>query len=145
MSPCQIKLIGFHVSSDGNSVKVNLIFLPDEENISFTHVLVSHGATEILLPMFNVSFLVKYLDEVEVAVVGFLETVLWELDVDLLPLLGSDDPGAVEGRAPLLGVGHLLLGDVCCSWETKQIRRRPRAQSFPCREQKMSRLGWLLF
>ena len=65
--------------------------------------------------MFDVSFLVKYLDEVEVAVVGFLETVLGELDVDLLPLLGPDDPGAVEGGAPLLGVGHLLLGYVCCS------------------------------
>ena len=89
--------------------------IPDEENICFTHVLVSHGATEIFFPMFNVSFLVKYLDEVEVAVVGLLEAVLRELDVDLLPFLGPDDPGAVEWRPPLQGVGHLLLGYVCCS------------------------------
>ena len=68
--------------------------------------------------MFDIRFLVKYLDEVEVAVVGFIETVLWELDVDLLSLLGSDDPGAVERCSPLPGVGHLLSRDVRCSWET---------------------------
>ena len=110
-----------------SSVKVNISttkYVPDEENICFTHVLVSHGATEILFPVFNVSLLVKYLDEVEVAVVGLLETVLGELDIDLLPFLCSDDPGAVQGCPPLHGVRHLLLGNVCCSWDRKKMRRR---------------------
>ena len=62
--------------------------------------------------MFNVSFLVKYLDEVEVAVVGLLKAVLGKLDVDLLALLCPDDPGAVQGCPPLPGVGLLLLRDV---------------------------------
>ena len=62
--------------------------------------------------MFYVSFLVKYLDEVEVAVVGLLKAVLGELDVDLLALLCPDDPGAVQGCPPLPGVGLLLLRDV---------------------------------
>ena len=96
--------------------------------------------------MFNVSFLVKYLDEVEVAVVGFLETVLGELDVDLLPLLCPDDPGAVEGGAPLLGVGHLLLGYVCCSWETNKSGGGDWAvgTELPLSGQKMSRLAVIL-
>ena len=62
--------------------------------------------------MFYVSFLVKYLDEVEVAVVGLLKAVLGKLDVDLLALLCPDDPGAVQWCSPLPGVGLLLLRDV---------------------------------
>ena len=70
--------------------------------------------------MFYVSFLIKYLDEVEVAIIRLIETVLRELDVDLLALLGSDDPGAVQGSSPLLGVSLLLLGDICCPCDTKR-------------------------
>ena len=34
------------------------------------------------------------------------------LEVDPLVLLGPDDPGAVHGRAPLVGVVQVLLRDV---------------------------------
>ena len=34
------------------------------------------------------------------------------LEVDPLILLGPDDPGAVHGRAPLVGVVQVLLRDV---------------------------------
>ena len=70
--------------------------------------------------MFYVCFLIKYLDEVEVAVIGLLEAVLWELNVNLLPLLGPDDPGAVQGSPPLLGVGLLLLRYVGCAYNTSR-------------------------
>ena len=90
--------------------------LPDEQDVRLAHVLVRPRATEILLPVFYVSFLIKYLDEVEVAVVRLLEAVLRELNVNLLPLLGPDDPGAVERGPPLLGVGLLLLRDVGRAW-----------------------------
>ena len=72
--------------------------------------------------MLDVSFLIKYLDEVEVAVVWLLETVLGELDVDLLALLGPDDPGAVERSPPLLGVTLLLLRDVGRAWNRTTCR-----------------------
>ena len=99
-------------------IQYNTALIPDEQNIRLTHVLVSHGPTEVLLPVLYVSFLIKDLDEVKVAVIGLLQAVLWELDVDLLPLLGPDNPGAVQRCPPLLGVGLLLLGNIGRAWNT---------------------------
>ena len=48
-----------------------------------------------MFPMLHVCFSVKHLDEVVVAVVGHLQLVVGELEVDLLALLGSDDPSTV--------------------------------------------------
>ena len=62
--------------------------------------------------MLHVCFSVKHLDEVVVAVVGHLQLILGELEVDLLVLLGADDPGAVQGHAVAGGMRHVLLGDV---------------------------------
>ena len=84
--------------------------LPDKQNIGFTLIGLGHGATEVPLSVFNVRLLVKDLDEVEVAVVGLLQLIQWELEVDLLLLLGANDPGAVNGGAPLPRVIQMLLG-----------------------------------
>ena len=62
--------------------------------------------------MLHVRVAVKHLDEVVVAVVGHLELVLSELEVDLLVLLGADDPGAVQRHAVGGGVRPVLLRDV---------------------------------
>ena len=85
---------------------------PHVEDVRLTDVVVRHGATEILLPVLDIGFTVKYLDEVVVAVIGHLQLVLGELEVDLLVLLGADDPGAVQRHAVAGGVRHVLLGDV---------------------------------
>ena len=62
--------------------------------------------------MLHVCFSVKNLDEVVIAVVGHLQLILGELEVDLLVLLGADDPGAVQWHAVAGGMRHVLLGDV---------------------------------
>ena len=62
--------------------------------------------------MLHVRVAVKHLDEVVIAVVGHLELVLGELEVDLLVLLGADDPGAVQRHAVGGGVRPVLLRDV---------------------------------
>ena len=62
--------------------------------------------------MIHVSVADKHLDEVVVAVVGHLELVLSELEVDLLVLLGADYPGAVQRHAVGGGVRPVLLRDV---------------------------------
>ena len=62
--------------------------------------------------MLHVRVAVKHLDEVVVAVVGHLELVLSELEVDLLVLLGADYPGAVQRHAVGGGVRPVLLRDV---------------------------------
>ena len=65
-----------------------------------------------MFPVLNVRVAVKHLDEVVIAVVGHLELVLGELEVDLLVLLGADDPGAVQRHAVGGGVRPVLLRDV---------------------------------
>ena len=65
-----------------------------------------------MFPVLHVRVAVKHLDEVVVAVVGHLELVLGELEVDLLVLLGADDPGAVQRHAVGGGVRPVLLRDV---------------------------------
>ena len=65
-----------------------------------------------MFPVLHVGIAVKHLNEVVVAVVGHLELVLGELEVDLLVLLGADDPGAVQRHAVGGGVRPVLLRDV---------------------------------
>lgn len=65
--------------------------------------------------MLDVSVAVEHLDEVVVTVVGHLELVLGELEVDLLVFLRSDDPGAVQRHAMGAGVRPVLLRDVGAS------------------------------
>ena len=86
--------------------------LPDEKHIALTLKCLSYRAAKVPLAVFNVSFLVKDLYKVEVAIVGLLEFVVGELDVDLLALLCPDDPSAVQGCSPLLGMRQMLLGDI---------------------------------
>ena len=62
--------------------------------------------------MLDVCVAVKHLDEVVVAVVGHLELVLGELEVNFLIFLGSDDPGTVQRHAMGAGVRPVLLRDV---------------------------------
>ena len=90
-------------------MKVN-IFLPDKKDIGLTLIRLSHGATEVSLPVLDVCLLIKDLDEVKVAVVRLLELVERELEVDLLLLLGADDPGAVHRRAPPPRMAQVLFG-----------------------------------
>ena len=94
---------------------------PHVENVCLTDVIVRHGATEVPLPVLDVRLAVKYLYEVVIAVVGHLEVVLWELEVNVFPLLRPDDPGAVHGRAPLVGVVQVLLRDVSGGWNINQL------------------------
>ena len=94
---------------------MKLFVLPDKQDIGVTLIGLGHGATEVPLPVLNVRLLVKDLDEVEVAVVGLLQLVQRELEVDLLLLLGADDPGAVHWGAPLPRVIQMLLGYICSS------------------------------
>ena len=87
-------------------------YSPDVQHICLADVVVGYGAAEVVLAVLHVGLAVEHLDEVVVAVVGHLELVLGELEVDLLALLGPDDPGAVDGHAVLRGVAHVLLRDV---------------------------------
>ena len=48
-----------------------------------------------MLHVLHLGVAVEHLDEVVVAVVGHLQLVVGELEVDLLALLGSDDPSTV--------------------------------------------------
>ena len=64
-----------------------IFFIPDEKYISLALIGLGHRATEVSLSVLNVRLLVKDLDEVEVAVVGLLQLVQRELEVDLLLLL----------------------------------------------------------
>ena len=89
--------------------------LPDVQDVRLTHVVVRHGATEVLLPVLDISFTIKDLDEVVVAIVRHLQVVFRELEVDVFPLLSSDDPGAVHRHGVRPGVVHLLAGDVGAS------------------------------
>ena len=91
--------------------------LPDVEDVCLTDVIVRHGAAQVLLTMLDISFAVKYLNEVVVAVIGHLEVVFRELKVDVFPLLSPDDPGAVHRDGVGPGVVHLLAGDVGASYE----------------------------
>ena len=84
--------------------------LPDVQNIRNACVGLGHRAAEIPHPMLDIRLPVEDLDEVEVAVVWLFELVLLELDVDLLALLGPDDPGAVHRCAPTPRVLQLLAG-----------------------------------
>ena len=72
-------------------------YSPDVQHICLADIVVGHGAAEVVLAMLHVGLAIEHLDEVVVAVVGHLELILGELEVDLLPLLGPDDPGAVQG------------------------------------------------
>ena len=121
-----------HLSEDGNKLGAEALLVsvepedgggedqwvlaralsPDVEDVRLTDVVVRHGATEILLPVLDIGFTVKYLDEVVVAVIGHLQVVFRELEVDVFPLLRPDDPGAVHGHRVGPGVVHLLAGDV---------------------------------
>ena len=69
-----------------------------------------------MFPVLHIRLAVKHLDKVVVAVVGHLELVLRELEVDLLVLLGADDPGAVQRNAVTRGVAHVLGRDVGAPW-----------------------------
>ena len=90
--------------------------LPDKKDIGLTLIGLRHGAAEISLPVLDVCLLIKDLDEVKVAVVRLLELVERELEVDLLLLLGADDPGAVQRHAVTRGVAHVLGRDVGAPW-----------------------------
>ena len=70
-----------------------------------------------MLHVLHLGVAVKHLDEVVVAIVGHLELVVGELEVDLLPLLGTDDPGAVQGNPVGLGVVDMLLRYVGTSFK----------------------------
>ena len=87
-------------------------FSPDVQHICLADIVVGHGAAEVVLAMLHVGLAIEHLDEVVVAVVGHLQLILGELEVDLLVLLGADDPGAVQGHAVAGGMRHVLLGDV---------------------------------
>ena len=69
-----------------------------------TFISLGYGSTEVSLSMFHVSFLVENLNKVEVAVVWFIELIMGELEIDCLPLLRSDDPGAVHWSSPFSGM-----------------------------------------
>ena len=84
--------------------------LPDVQNIRNACVGLGHRAAEIPNPMLDIRLPVEDLDEVEVTVVWLSELVLLELDVNLLALLGPDDPGAVHRCAPTPRVLQLLAG-----------------------------------
>ena len=62
--------------------------------------------------MLDVCLAVEYLYEVIVTIVGHLEVVFRELEVNMLPLLGPDDPGAVHGDVVSPGVIEVVRGDV---------------------------------
>ena len=51
--------------------------------------------------------------------VGHLEVVLWELEVNVLPLLRPDDPGAVHGHVVGPGVVEVLRRDVGAACQPK--------------------------
>ena len=89
--------------------------LPHVEDVCLTDVVISHRAAQVLLPVLDISFAVKYLNEVIIAVVGHLEVVFRELEVDVLPFLCPDDPGTVHRHGVGPGVVHLLAGDVGAS------------------------------
>ena len=65
-----------------------------------------------MLHVLHLGVAVEHLDEVVVAVVGHLQLVVGELEVDLLVLLGADDPGAVQRHAVGGGVRPVLLRNV---------------------------------
>ena len=92
---------------------------PHVENVCLTDVIIRHGATEVPLPVLDVRLAVKYLYEVVIAVVGHLEVVLWELEVNVLPLLRPDDPGAVHGHVVGPGVVEVLRRDVGAACQPK--------------------------
>ena len=89
---------------------------PDIEDVCLADIAIRHGAAEVVFPVLHIRLAVKHLDEVVVAVVGHLELVLRELEVDLLVLLGADDPGAVQRHAVTRGVAHVLGRDVGAPW-----------------------------
>ena len=70
-----------------------------------------------MLHILDLCVTVKHLDEVIVAVVGHLELVVGELEVDLLTLLSTYDPGAVQGNPVGLGVVDVLLRYVGTSFK----------------------------
>ena len=72
-------------------------FSPDVQHICLADIVVGHGAAEVVLAMLHVGLAIEHLDEVVVAVVGHLELVLGELQVDLLALLRPDDRVGNEG------------------------------------------------
>ena len=88
------------------------LVLPDVEDIRLTDIVVSHGATQVPFPVFDVCLAVKYLNEVIVTVIGHLEVVFGELEVDMLPLLCPDDPCAVHRHIVRPGVVEVFGGDV---------------------------------